>query len=351
MRETSRGQTKTAVGGFFRFLGRSLTAFVCHTKAVFRPSSDPASDPFDARFGQGVGDRETAARYRRSHAEGQVFFRQYAMLLGITLAAMTLCVAMLWLGRLWRVSTVVVEGCTYYAPAAVAVESGVKGGDEYLNVDPWDVEARLKAALPLLSHVNVSKKLNGTVVIRVTEHAELYYTQHNRNYYVISAADMQVLEVASSGNLYRSMGAVYVGLPAEAWVRVGEPLGYRYLPYTTDEEGDEVSTYDVTNEDPHMEFSYVQKTVDAVMAWDRVDRVDGMELSDRYGLYLVVDGRVCVRLGKAENLERKLSRAAQILDREPEGELPVVLDVSNPEAASWREEPDMVLPHWAGNNP
>ncbi len=323
-------------------VARAVVAFGRHTAAVFRPHPTKAADPFAARYGHGVAPHPIDSG---ATAKPTGFTRAHWIAAVVMVAAMGACTAALWVGSLWKIADVTVEGCAYYAPAAVAEQAGVTTGDEFLGVDTWVIEGRIKEAFPLIERVKVSKHLNGDVTVSVTEYADLYYTCHNQNYYVLSAADLTVLEIASDGDAYRGMGATYIGFPAEARVRVGEPLTYAYLPFA---DGEAETLYDTRAEDPNEEYAYVANAIGIVLAWAQADRVTGMELTDRYAMYIVLDGRIKITVGKSTDLARKLDLAARILETEcPEGTAPVILDVSHPDTASIREDAAYVLPDWA----
>lgn len=335
-----------AVGSFFAFGAQKAGAFVGHTAAVFRPQTRP--DEFRRTYEKG-GLFDTTPyeeRYARRVKNAALARRDRGLLLMVA-GAMLLGAVILWLGSLWRISDVRVEGCEHYAPAAVIAASGARRDGEYLGVDAWTAERRIREQLPLVKDVTVSKSLDGSVVISVTEYDALYYTRFHENYYAMTTDGMKVLEVSASGDAYRSMGAVYVGLPEDAYVRVGRALTYAYAPYLTDHETEEAFTYPVEDEDPVAEYAYVSRVLEIVMAWELAPRVTGIELSDRYTMYLVLDEQIKVSLGKKSDLDAKLALAQKVLSTYTAGENPVILDVSDGETASLREDANLILPPWA----
>ena len=321
----------------------TFVTFGRKTAAVFS-SARAGDDAFRARFARGFdlpSARGSTADAERDNARN----RTYLIAVGGVLAAMLFCTVALWAGTLWKITEVTVTGCDHYAPAAVAYRGGLVADREFLGIDSRTAERRIREAFPLIEEVKVEKHLNGRVTVEVTEYTDLYYTCHNQNYYVIAAEDKQVLQVASAGTVYRDMGAVYIGLPAEARVRVGEPLTYAYLPYDMSEAE---TLYDTRAEDANEEFAYVDSVVSAVMNWALADRVTGMELSDRYTMYIILDGRIKVTVGKQTDLERKLAFAANFLSNDDgDGDIPAVLDVSDHENASYRRDATLILPDWA----
>lgn len=263
-------------------------------------------------------------------------------------ASMVLCAAIYFLSSLWKVSDVAVQGTVRYDPETILSVVDIESGDRMIDFDGWAVEDQLKEEFPLLKSVKLKRRLNGQVVLRVTEVEELYYTCHHVNYYLISAKDMTVLDVSTSPAEYQSFGAVYLGFPEEARVRVGEKVSYVYLPYAPVNPPEELATYEVVTDEPDEEYSYVQAFIQAVNETSMADRVTGMELGDRYDLYLILDGRVKICFGSMNELSRKLTQAVNILAlHTEESTLPAVLDVSDPSRSTYREDAGLILPDWA----
>lgn len=268
------------------------------------------------------------------------------------LGATVLTVAVMLLGRLWKVSAVTAEDGKLYSAAAVLEYADVEAGDEMLGFDGYAVVKRLRESLPLLDKVKVRKHLNGTVTITFTEVTKLYYTQHNVNYYIMDAETLEVLCVSAKPDEAKRVGAVYLGLPECARVRVGEKLTFVNLPYAPETDAPELSTYELETDEPEKENAYVLDFVETLMSSELSDRVVGMELGDRYDLWLVLRGDIRVRIGGMEELERKLNVARRSLeDREQDGftanGLPTLVDVSDPARIILRTSPEVWMPDWS----
>jgi hypothetical protein len=211
--------------------------------------------------------------------------------------------------------------------------------------------------LPLLDDIRIRRQLNGSVTVSFNEITEVYYTCHNRNYHLMDAAHREVLGVFSQPGEARRVGAVYVGLPESARMRVGEPLSFIHLPYEPHSApSDNLADYEIEIDEAEVEYAYVTEFIDTLMASPLAERVTGMELGDRYDLWMVLDRRIKVRVGNMDELERKLILAARTLEEREEaggvtgsmpGSMPVILDVSNPARIIYRMSPDIVLPEWA----
>lgn len=272
--------------------------------------------------------------------------------LACALGAAILCLVFLLLIRLWEVSDVTAEDGQLYSAPLLVEKCGVVSGDEYWGFDTWDVSRRLKAELPLIEKATVRRHLDGTISISVTEQTNLYYTRHNVNYYIISAEDQEVLCVDATPDESRRVGAVYLGLPASTRVRVGDKLSYVNLPYAPETEGYEYTTYEVETDEPAVEYAYVDDFIDTVMKTPLAPRITGMELGDRYGIYMVLDHRIKIEIGDMNELTRKLQMAQETLTRQEANggistAMPTLITVSDPAVSTVRTAPDIDMPDWA----
>lgn len=310
----------------------------------------PKHRSFAEKFGRdartfGSGEKHSPPDY------GSLPFLMLCML-----GAALLTVAVLFLGKLWKVESVTAEDGAYYTAAVVLNSAGIEAGDEMLGFDGFTVAKELRKMLPLLDKVTVRKHLNGSVTVRFSEVESLYYTCHNQNYYIIDAETREVLCVSAKPDEARRVGAVYLGLPECTRVRVGEELTFVNLPYVPETDSPEISTYELETEEPEKENAYVFEFVEALMDSALAERVIGMELGDRYDLWLVLRGGIRIRIGTMDELERKLSVADRTLqDKDQSGAhpngLPILVDVSDPARVIYRVSPEVELPDWALNLP
>lgn len=316
-----------------------------------RPKPRSFEEKFSAE-GDFFGSRE---RKRRDSA-GET--TKWKRLLLCALGGVALTVAVWLAAGFWRVTEVTAEEGQFYTASVVREYADLHAGDRMLGFDKSSVEERLKKGLPLLENIRIRRHLNGRVSISFGEITEVFYTCHNENYYLISAGDeaakegYEVLGVFSNPKEARRVGAVYVGLPEAARVRVGETLSFINLPYEPDSLPEDRVDYELETYEPAVEYGYVLTFLEALMASPLADRVTGMELGDRYDIRFVLDRRFLVRIGSMDELDRKLGLVVLSLeDREAEGKddgtLPVLVDVSNPTRIIHRASPDILLPSWA----
>ncbi len=268
------------------------------------------------------------------------------------LGAILLCVLFALLAQLWKVSEVTAEDGELYTADVLLDHLDVEVGDTMVGFDTFAAERRLKEALPLLDKVQVKKYPNGKVSVKTSEVTDLYYTRHNVNYYIIDAADQRVICSMSTADEARRVGAVYIGFPENARIRVGETVSFINLPYAPESQPQEWTTYEAETDEPEVEYAYVYDFLERLMDSALADRVRGMELSDRYDIYIILTGGIKIRIGSMSELERKFRNADRMLaDKEAAGEIseemPILVDVSDPTRNTWRMAPDIVLPEWA----
>jgi cell division septal protein FtsQ len=308
----------------------------------------PKRLPFKAKFARDARPFGSGERYT-SPDLGSI-----PLLLLCMLGVVILTAAVMLLGKLPKVTAVSAEDGTYYTAAAVLAHAGIEAGDEMLGFDGFAKAKELKKSLPLMDKVKIRKHLNGAVTISFTEVESLYYTCHNQNYYLINAETHEVLNVAGDAAEARRVGAVYLGLPECTRVRVGEELTFINLPYAPETDVPEISTFELETYEPERENAYVFEFVEILMKSSVAERVVGMELGDRYDLWLVLRGGIRIRVGTMDELERKLTLADRSLkDKAASGGIPAgmptLVDVSDPARIIHRSSPDVELPFWALN--
>ncbi len=300
--------------------------------------------PFMQKFGR---DTEFFGSRKKPEPPPKTYL---PMILFCLVGGLILCLAISLLGLLPKVRNVTAKDGRIYSAEVLVHYADIESGDLLWGFDSASVAKQMREYMPLLDTIRVRKHLNGDVSIRVTEHENLYYTCHNRNYYVFTADELRVLCVRPTDSEARQGSAVYIGLPESARVRVGETVTFINLPYASDTTAG-TSGYEAETEEPEVENAYVMTFVEAVMKSPFADRVMGMELSDRYDLWLVLEGSVRVSVGDMSELADKLSIAHRALEERglsagsTDG-LPVSVDVSDPARIVFRSSPDIDIPDW-----
>ena len=231
------------------------------------------------------------------------------------LAMLILSCTVLGVSYAWLVTDIRVEGASRYRADDLREALGVRPDDLMLGFSASDTERSLRKQFPLLASASLHRALDGTLTLTVREEETLLYTRHYRNYYLLSATTLRVIAVDATPDAWLGYAPAYIGLPATA----GE------------------------------EFAYVDEVRTAILNSSLARHVTGMELSDRYDLWFLLDGKIKIRLGNTDRLADKLSLAATVLAKQTEPSGPALLDASDPAAVTYREAPDITLPDWAGS--
>lgn len=260
------------------------------------------------------------------------------------------------LSLLWRISDVEVKGCERYSADYIEEfmeDEGVYEGNAMLAFDGFAVKSALREKMPLLRRISIFRGF-GKVTVTVEEEQDVYFTCHNVNYYLIAADGMRVLNVAADGRAYREVNAIYLGLPEDTRVRVGEPITYAYVPYEIDDGAEEVATYEVETGEAEETYAYVEECMEIILGSSLKESLSGMELGNRRALSIVLDDHIVVKLGSPEDLEDKLKRAELLLTSTYADEIkdakdtPIILDVSNLQKNKFIVDAGYELPAWLG---
>ncbi len=261
---------------------------------------------------------------------------------------MILTAALVALGLCWRVSKVEVKGSEFHEAEAVIEAAGISEGDLVLGFDAGDVERALRETYPILRSVQIQRYPDGSVILNVSEEETLYYTCHRTNYYLISGDGMRVIHISSEDALYRAYGAIYLGLPEEAELKVGKRIDFSFLPYEpVGQPEQEQFTYEIVTGEADEEYAYVLSLTEMLEESPFFASLDGLDAADRYDLYFVCNRRIMVRLGDTKELDRKLEQALYIITHEMKtDEIPAVIDVSDPAKSTLRQNPELEMPAW-----
>ncbi|MBE6694644.1 MAG: FtsQ-type POTRA domain-containing protein [Ruminococcaceae bacterium] len=275
--------------------------------------------------------------------------KKAVLYIGIILAAMAIIGAILLVCGAIRISSVSVRGVTLYDADQVSRVAELKKGSEYWGFDPSRTEDKLKSEMPYIKDVKVRRHLNGSVSITVTEESNFYYTRHNVNYYLFSGDTWRVIVADYQPNTFMALGAVYLELPDDARIRVGEKLSFEYSLHVDDTA--EVPKEEATTPegDANEYYEYVFDVINTANSSDFKGRISHIGVSDRYDIYIALGGNVKVALGTTDELERKLEEAYIVYSHNyekviSEGFVGAIIEAADPTKTSFRETLELYLP-------
>ncbi len=228
-----------------------------------------------------------------------------------------LCTAVLLLGFLllilpcFKVKEIKVTG----DPGITAVEdiktaTGVEIGDEVIGLSPNEIMKNVKEKCPniIVERVSVTPS---AVKLTVRARASLYMEYAGK--WFSMDRDLQVLSVSDDETAYE--GLMKIRLPDIAGVTVGFPVAF--LDVETDR-------------------AYITTMLELLDELTLTNRVDLLDVSEKFNVSYVMDGSTRIVLGKVSDLAVKLELAEQILlARDGVSEFAVV-DVSDYKKSTYR---------------
>ena len=193
------------------------------------------------------------------------------------------------------VTKVELSGVTDFDKAEIVKLSGIKMGDKLYSIKTGEVEEYLMEVCPRFDKVEVTTKFPNTVVFRVTEKIPMWYIDVSDSYYVLDSK-LEIIDEVQTKEHFREMGVPELVLPHVHSVLLGE------LPEFGDPENEERSDVESA-----LEFvSAVQRTTFRA-------RITTVDVSNRFDVKIVVDGKYYVQMGDVSNTEAKLKAVNVII--------------------------------------
>lgn len=208
---------------------------------------------------------------------------------------------------LFNCSSIAVDGIQKYTAEEIIAASGIKDGDSLLRIDENAAERRIINEFSFVDAVEVAKHYPTKIVITVTEAERWYAVQHGSDTYTVSRLG-KIIEQKSADNL-----PLVIGYEAEEPV-VGGTLK---------------STVEGKNDLPAQVLSAAEKA--------GVSGITSIDITDRFEIKAVVDGRITLQLGIATELENKMYIAKALIDNEITATEQVTVYLTNTETVYVRD--------------
>lgn len=220
-----------------------------------------------------------AARRRKRHSSRILLYIMLALTAAAVLAALSLSV---W----FPIDTVRVEGKSSYTAEQIIAAAEIPKGKNLLLANLSGVEAKLRKSLPYIGSAEVSKRLPGTVVIKVTAVTPSFQAAFNGRYLLLDQN--------------------YKGLEWVDKPQSGVPVlqGMQLKEQTL---GQEI-TFEVREEKQALD-----QVVQALQA-EEVPQISEIRFSGVYDISLIYENRIMFQLGSASDVNLKLQRAMTIVE-------------------------------------
>lgn len=230
-----------------------------------------------------------------------IALRRRILFAGIILVTVCALAAVL-IVTLCKVGEITVSETSLYDPQEIIALTGIGVGDNLFSYDSKKVEQKIRENYPYLLDVKVSRSLPSGVHIRFREELGDMCIQLGKDYYPIDK-NQTVLKCCSSpddGGVHR------IVIVADRISRcvVGEKLQYR----------------DTTL------FGMVDEICRAVEANGVLEKIQTIDMTDKFDIVMDFDSRFEIKLGSTENLKYKIAMVLKVveeLQEEDRGEIDV----------------------------
>ncbi|MGN0686636.1 MAG: cell division protein FtsQ/DivIB [Oscillospiraceae bacterium] len=208
---------------------------------------------------------------------------------------------------LFDCTVITVEGNASYASEEIAAASGIKKGDNLLKADLTAAGQNIVSAFPYIDIAEVKRTSPTRVTIKVTEAEKMYCMRYGTRSYIISRRG-KVLEQGTDPAI-----PVVLGFEAQS-PAVGSAL---------------VSAVASKTELPNTVLLAAEKS--------GISDVTILDISDRFGIRMEVEGRITLLLGNITELEGKMNIAAEFVNNIIGATESVTIDLTNPEKVPVRD--------------
>lgn len=259
------------------------------------PPRKPANPKADKAIAAAMRRRSSQKRTRR--------FRGGNYILYYLLAAVVVIIVLIILANtvLFKCSRIEVFGNTRYRPDEIAAVCGIAEGDNLLRINTADAEKKIADALVYIDSASVKKHFPTRVEITVTEAKKWYCVEQNGITAAISRGG-KVVEQCAAEDFPVVRGFEAESLQTGVWLK---------------------SKNESKNDIPATLLNAADKA--------RLDKITSVDITDRFSIKIVVDGRITLELGSVSEAQSKLIIAKSIIDRDIGENDNITLLLSNPD--------------------
>ncbi len=207
-----------------------------------------------------------------------------------------------------RIKSIEVVGNTVTPTEEILLASGVEVGDQIVGLDLHAVMASIQSKYPVQVKLTLTMS---KLTIEITEREALCVPYGDRWFSL--DRNLEVVAVGESEEDFQ--GVLRVKLPAIEGMAVGQKVVF-------------------CNKDT--DRSYITEVLDWLDEAGLTDRVDLLDVSEKYHVSYILDGSTQIVLGSVKDLGLKQSLAERILEGKELGKGGAIVDVSNTERSTYR---------------
>lgn len=220
---------------------------------------------------------------------------------------------------LFNCSAVEAVGCERYSVEEIVAASGIKTGENLLRIDAARAEENIISSLAYIDMAKVTKKYPTRIIITVTE-AEKWFCVSQDGVTAAVSRGGKILEHCAADGLVTVKGFEAESLEAGARLK---------------------STIDGKNDTPAAIMTAAEKS--------GLSEITEIDLTDRFDIKILYDGRVTLEIGNITDIESKLTVGAAIIREEISPTEEVTILLTNPEVVAVRnnnigDNPQQIAP-------
>lgn len=190
---------------------------------------------------------------------------------------------------LFNIKEIVIVGSSKYNNVDIIKTSGINRGDNLIRLDTGEARSKVLAEMLYLDDIQFRKKFADRLEVELFPSSEMAYVQCQGGYMLISEGwrILGVSEQAEQKGLLRINGF--------------DPL--------TNEPKDTMRSSDTDKDE-------LLKNILSAMKKTGLNNISVIDISDKYDIALVYEGRINIMIGNSKDLEYKLKYAKYILSEE-----------------------------------
>lgn len=208
---------------------------------------------------------------------------------------------------LFNCGTIEVSGNLRYTTEDITELSGIKLGESLLSIDTDKAEQAIVSSLSYIDAAKVEKSFPTKIKITVTEAERWYGVQDGTKTYVISRMGKIIEENRASD------------LPVIIGYEAAEPMVGKAL----------ASSVEGKTELPEMILTAAETA--------ELSDINTIDITDRFEIKVLVDGRITLELGNSNELESKLQIAKALIEEEISLTEYVTVNITNTEKVYVRD--------------
>ncbi len=196
----------------------------------------------------------------------------------------------------FRVETIIIDGVNCYSYENLLETAGISKGQSIFFVSENSIKSKLTKKLSYVHDVSVEIKFPSEIHIEIDEEVPSFYFEMDKEYFLINS-EMKVLERFVDQNVLieNHPDVMMIKIP-----EVGKAITCEKVEFVSD--------------------FYSRHTADALSSirkWERFDKLTEIDLSNRFELSVVYDGRIRLSFGSYTDFADKLELAEKMIDYYP----------------------------------